>query len=85
MCDEPEEGYCRLNGIEDAFAMWAGVVFNTGVAPNINAFLAGWFCRMVEASLTGPGLPYQKSFESGWYAADDHIKRQYRSAGTVVT
>ena len=64
--------------IELALIRWSVVHqrwsdFSSGNMPCVKAFLAGWFCRTIEADEPLDKGQYRDSFRAGWVEASEQI------------
>ena len=53
-----------------------------GAEPLLGAFLAGWYCRCIGASLPEDLGQFRDSFRAGWKEADDFIQIEINSRTT---
>ncbi|RRJ96822.1 hypothetical protein Ga0100231_023945 [Opitutaceae bacterium TAV4] len=62
---------------------WEG--FSAGNAPLLGAFLAGWYCRSIGASMPEDVGQFRESFRVGWREADQQIEIESRKPSAHVS
>ena len=65
--------------IEEALIRWSlsREIYGSDDVPHLQAFLAGWFCRVIHADTSRPKY-FPHSFMVGWREADETIQIKQR-------